>query len=119
MPVVYLEGLQVFGSFDTSHATSCLSRAVAEVLGQSQNVNVFCYPVEDSISASCVLNFTVDHNLCKGCILGVDYFARIFPDLCELFDIIIYPQDPSSTASYLPPPIEEFVFYSLVLQSRP
>ena len=83
MPLIYLERLQVFSSFDSSHTSSSVSRGVAQRL---HNIKVFCYPVEDSISVSCLLNFRIDHNLREGCILGVDYFAQIFPELCELFE---------------------------------
>lgn len=85
MPLIYLERFAVFGCFDTSHPSSCVSRGVAELLGRLHKINVVCYPVEDSVSVSCILNFRIDENLREGCILGVDYFVQIFCQLCELF----------------------------------
>ena len=85
MPLIYLEHLPVFGCFDTSHTSSSVSRGVAHLLGRLQNINILCYPVEDSVSLSCVLNLRIDDNLREGCILGVDYFVQICSQLCELF----------------------------------
>jgi len=63
----------------------CVSRSCS-TLGRSDKINVFCYPVKGGISVYCVLDFRIDDNLHEGCILGVDYFAGISPELCELLE---------------------------------